>query len=83
MERYSNRSKQSGVTGYTLGKDFIIIRFADGEVYTYTYKMPGRRHVENMKKLARAGKGLATYINKYVRGNFAGKGKFSNEERVW
>lgn len=71
MERYSNRSKQSGVMAYTLGKDFIVIRFADGGTYTYTYAQPGRRHVENMKKLARAGKGLATYINKYVRENFA------------
>jgi len=34
---------------------------------------PGAQHVARMKQLAEEGRGLATYINRYVRDNYARK----------
>ncbi|MBL0911691.1 MAG: hypothetical protein IBJ09_04905 [Bacteroidia bacterium] len=72
MERYRN-SDYSGVRRYEIGDAYIKIWFHDAGPYVYSYRKPGRLHVEKMKKLAQAGQGLATYINKYVRGNYEAK----------
>ena len=48
-------------------------RFVDGAVYVYTYASAGRRHVEAMKRLARAGAGLSTYISRYIRAAYAAR----------
>ncbi len=73
MQRYKGLSHNSGVIAYEPGADYIDLVFRDGERYRYDYKTPGRREVEAMKRLARTGKGLATYVNKFVRGRFARK----------
>lgn len=62
---------RSSVTGYEEGAEYIIVRFASGVVYEYTYKMPGRQEVEMMIQLAKEGLGLNSYINRYVRKRFA------------
>lgn len=71
MKKYGNASGNSGIAGYRTGTDRITIWFTSGDGYVYSYKAPGRQHVEAMKKLAEKGEGLATYINKYVRENYA------------
>ena len=71
MTRYKNLSGRSGVTAYELGDDYIALQFHDGRVYIYDSDHPGQKHVEQMKKLAVSGSGLTTYLNKYVRDNFA------------
>jgi len=73
MTRYKNLSGDSGVTAYAVTLDSIIVEFRDGPVYLYNYCIPGMRKVEAMKQLARKGRGLATYINKYVRKLYIGK----------
>jgi hypothetical protein len=73
MERYADRSGNSGVAAFETGDDFIRIRFKDGPAYLYTWSNTGRFDVENMKKLARRGCGLATYINRYVRNRYERK----------
>lgn len=73
MDRYANRSGDSGVTHYEIGADFILVQFRRSDVYRYDYAMPGADHVECMKTLAVAGKGLATYISAHVRGSYASK----------
>ena len=71
MRPYKNLSGSSGIVAYETGKKLIKIIFAsDARPYVYTYKRPGKTKVERMKELAEKGKGLATYINKYVRENF-------------
>lgn len=72
-ERYKNKAGDSGVLAYEIAPDTITVQFADKESYVYTYASTGRQAVEKMKQLARQGKGLATYINKYVRGKYARK----------
>ncbi|MBS1683571.1 MAG: hypothetical protein JSS76_02380 [Bacteroidetes bacterium] len=71
MTRYPNLSGNSGVSAYESGDDYIALQFHDGHVYIYDYSYPGKKHVEQMKKLAKAGRGLTTYVNKYVRENYA------------
>ena len=67
MKRYGNVSGSSGVLAYETGADWIKVKFIDGKVYKYSYTRPGMDHVEQMKVLAQTGRGLATYINRYVR----------------
>lgn len=67
MLRYQSNNKDTGVSAYHPGKDYIDIQFKDGRTYRYSYKKPGKVAVEEMKRLAMEGKGLTTYINKYVR----------------
>jgi hypothetical protein len=73
MKRYRNRGGNSGVKGYEIGNAFIKVLFANGEVYLYDYISTGKDHVEKMKILAQAGKGLSTYISRHVKENFADK----------
>ncbi len=71
MKRYKNRSGKSGVFLYEIGKDYILVRFVGSAVvYRYSYKRPGKKDVEMMKKLAEEGEGLSTYISQFVREEF-------------
>jgi len=72
METYKNLSGRSGVKAYETTPEAIRVAFAD-HVYTYTYAQPGRQDVETMKALARAGRGLATYISQRVKDRYAAK----------
>lgn len=71
MQKYDNKSGDSGIKAFEIGEDFILVEFVGRkEPYKYSYDMPGNFHVEQMKKLALSGKGLASYISKYVRDNY-------------
>lgn len=65
MERYSNRD--SGVNAYQIGLEYILVKFDSFKIYKYSYRKAGRFKVEKMKILAVKGKGLNSYINKYVK----------------
>ena len=66
MERYLNLSGDSGVAGYEIGVDYILVQFHTDMFYRYSYARAGRHHVERMKVLAAAGRGLSTYISRHV-----------------
>ena len=71
MHKYHS-DHDSGVLAYLIEDRDIKILFPpdkDGQpfVYTYSYTKPGKKHVEEMKKLAIKGSDLATYINKNIR----------------
>jgi hypothetical protein len=69
MKRYGNRN--SGISAYEIGDNHIKVKFSDRSViYTYSYRKAGKIHVENMKKLAKDGKGLNTYINQHVKDSY-------------
>jgi hypothetical protein len=72
MITYSNLSSSSGVTAFKAGKDYIVVAFAD-DVYLYTYASAGKSHIEKMKQLAEAGRGLGTYISRHVREHYEKK----------
>lgn len=69
---YANLSGDSGVQWFEIGPTWIRVKFHDGEPYLYDHGTPGRRHVEEMKRRARAGHGLSTYISRHVRERYAG-----------
>lgn len=71
MTRYG--SAKSGIVAYELRDDAILVKFRSGEVYVYDVERPGPAHVAEMKRLAVAGEGLATYISRNVRDAYARK----------
>lgn len=73
MERYANLGGNSGVVGYEIGDDFIRVQFSDGSIYLYTYTSAGSKNIEQMKRLARIGRGLNSFINRNVRKAYARK----------
>ena len=75
MEQYKNRGKDSDVTGYEIGDDWIKVQFRDGWIYTYTNQSAGQEAIERMKRLAVAGQGLNGYISRSVREAYASKTK--------
>ena len=75
MEKY-NGGENSGVFAYEILDDAVILQFTnDNFFYLYDYTKPGKVHVETMIELAKAGKGLTTYVNKNVRVNYKRKWK--------
>jgi hypothetical protein len=71
MERYKNLGGNSSVAGYEIENDFIKVQFMDGSIYLYDSSRPGSYHVNNMKKLAKNGQGLNSYIGTEVKKNYA------------
>lgn len=64
MTPYRSRSgKQSSVTGYEFGDDFIIVQFSRRTTYKYSHKSCGEKSVGKMKERALASIGLNTFIN--------------------
>ena len=73
MERYLNLSGNSGVAAYKIARDAITVEFGDGGTYLYTKQSAGHANIEQMKVLARTGKGLSTFIVNNVREKYAAK----------
>ena len=72
MISYKNLSGNSGVVAYESGTDYIKLRFRrNSKIYVYDASAPGAKHVERMKKLATAGRGLATYVSQNVKRNYS------------
>jgi hypothetical protein len=67
MERYANLSGNSGVRAYEMNDDSIVIEFVGraGEAerfYRYSHASAGIGSVCEMKRLAKAGRGLSAYV---------------------
>jgi len=68
MERYRNSGGDSGVSAFEIGLDYILVQFSGtARTYRYSYTKAGQNHVETMKRLARSGSGLNSYINRYAK----------------
>lgn len=71
MQKYGNFGGDSGVEGFEIGADCIVVKFKKTvRLYTYSYESAGKEAVEHMKKLALSGEGLNEYINRYVRDKY-------------
>lgn len=73
MQPYLRLAGDSGVVAYDIKPRSIDVEFVDGMVYTYSWTSTGRERVERMKLLARAGRGLSTYISQHVREAYASR----------
>ena len=71
--RYKGSNEGSGVEWFEVGVGFIRVWFTSGGGYEFTEERPGKHHVEVMKRLAFAGRGLSSYISRNVNANFARK----------
>jgi hypothetical protein len=71
MKPYRALSGNAGIVSFAEGDDFIRLQFVDGSVYLYNYASTGKPNVEQMKRLAKSGKGLTTFLNQHVRENYA------------
>jgi len=73
MQRYRDIDRDSGVSEYEIGDDFIRVKFGDGAIYRYTGSSVGGYHLEQMKCLANQGDGLNSYIMKNVKKRYERK----------
>lgn len=73
MQRYLNLNGNSSVAEYTYSSNFIDVSFNDSSLYRYDYNSTGINHVETMKSLANQGRGLCSYIQKFVRKRYSEK----------
>lgn len=73
MEKYKNLGGNSNVVGYEISVGEITVQFGDGAVYLYTTQSAGAVSITEMHKLAKAGKGLNSYIGRVVRKGYARK----------
>ena len=71
MDKYKNINGNSGITGYEIGKEYIIVQFQDKSVYTYDTRKPGKDEVDKMKEFALQGFGLNSFINRIVKSDYA------------
>lgn len=71
MQPYQSADSDSGIAAYESGPGWIHIRFRGAGTYRYDDRHPGAEHVLEMQRLAEAGDGLNSYINRYVREDYA------------
>lgn len=75
MERYKNLGGDSAVHSFEFAPDSITVRFNDGFVYLYTNHSAGTSNMAQMHQLAKAGRGLNSFINREVRKLYAKKSR--------
>ncbi len=73
MQPYKNSDRDTGVIAYETGDNGIVVQFRDGSIYLYTIKSAGLPAIKKMQSLAKAGQGLTTYINQYVKDKYEQK----------
>jgi hypothetical protein len=74
MTPYKDVSGKSGVDSYEIRGNSILVRFKrSSKIYVYDYDTPGKENVDEMKRLAKNGKDLATYISQVVKRRYSRK----------
>jgi hypothetical protein len=73
MQRYGNQSRESGVVAYDIDAGQIIVQFRNGERYLNTEDSAGAANIARMQELARAGRGLSSFISQHVHDRYARK----------
>ena len=73
MQGYGNPSRESGVVAYDIDAGRIVVQFRNGDRYLYTEDSAGAANIATMQALARAGRGLSTFISQHVHDRYARK----------
>lgn len=73
MQRYGNQGRESGVVAYDIDAGQIIVQFRNGDRYLYTEDSAGAANIARMQELARAGRGLSSFISQHVHDRYARK----------
>lgn len=64
MKIYTDRDKNSNISGYEYGENWIRIYFKDNSEYEYSNDRCTQYMINQMKYLADQGDGLNAFINK-------------------
>lgn len=73
MEKYKNLSGNSGAIAFEIASGAITVQFQDGWKYLYTDQSAGALNISHMHQLAKAGRGLCTFITQSVRKKYIRK----------
>jgi hypothetical protein len=73
MQRYGNQSRESGVVAYDIDAGRIVVQFRNGDRYLYTEDSAGAANIARMHELARAGRGLSTFISQHAHDRYERK----------
>ena len=73
MQRYGNQNRESGVVAYDIDAGQIIVQFRNGDRYLYTEDSAGAANIAKMQALAKAGRGLSSFISQHVHDRYARK----------
>lgn len=73
MEKYANLGERFGVREYSIGADYIDVKFSDGSLYRFSYRSAGASIIEKMKLLAVRGYGLNSLIMRSARTKYEWK----------
>jgi hypothetical protein len=73
MHRYKNLGGESGVVAYDIDAGQIIVQFRNGDRYLYTEDSAGAANVAQMQALAKAGRGLSSFISQHVHDRYERK----------
>lgn len=73
MKPYRDWDRDSGVRAYEVGESHIDVQFKDGSIYRYTSNSVGLDNLDRMVTLAKAGEGLNSFINKFVRQKYSAR----------
>lgn len=76
MSLYMNRGGNSNITEYELYDGGIRVSFQDRSCYLYTISSAGVSNIQEMHRLAVDGRGLNSFINRYVSKKYESKSKF-------
>lgn len=64
MHHYKNKGGNSSILFYKSGHHYITLIFSDYSVYRYTKNSVGEKNLNKMKKLAKKGVGLNSFISR-------------------
>jgi hypothetical protein len=73
MQHYGNHNRESGVVAYDIDAGQITVQFRNGERYLYTEDSAGAANIAKMQELAKAGRGLSSFISQHVHDRYARK----------
>ena len=73
MQPYRNLRRHSGVESFSIDEQQIVVRFRSGthREYGYSLQSVGEHRLSEMKRLARQGHGLNSYINREAEERYA------------
>ncbi len=66
MQKYQNLSGKSSIESYELGNNRIIVQYKNGSAFLFNQSYSGTLDLNIMKDLAQTGKGLSTFIQRFV-----------------
>jgi hypothetical protein len=73
MERYANLSGDSSVIAFEIEPGEITVQFDSGMFYLYNTTSTSPANIQEMQRLARAGRGLGSFILRAVKKGYARK----------